>query len=65
MVNVTDGADIDVRLCPLELRLCHWVLLEPALSGRPTTPVWPFCFLLLHQLIGQPVGLQKLEAIRL
>ena len=27
MVNVTDGADIDVRLSPLELRLRHGVLL--------------------------------------
>ena len=24
MVDVTDGADVDVRLGPLELRLRHW-----------------------------------------
>jgi hypothetical protein len=24
MVDVTDGADVDVRLRPLELRLRHW-----------------------------------------
>src|SRR5690606_8378480 len=24
VVNVTDGADVDVRLSPLELRLRHW-----------------------------------------
>ena len=27
VVNVTDGADVDVRLCPLELRLRHGGLL--------------------------------------
>ena len=27
VVNVTDGSDVYVRLCPLELGLSHWVLL--------------------------------------
>ena len=26
VVDVTDGADVDVRLSPLELLLCHWWL---------------------------------------
>jgi hypothetical protein len=26
VVDVTDGADVDVRLRPLELLLCHWWL---------------------------------------
>jgi hypothetical protein len=28
VVNVTNGADVDVRLSPLELCLCHRFLLE-------------------------------------
>jgi hypothetical protein len=27
VVDVTDGADVDVRLGPLELRLRHWGIL--------------------------------------
>ena len=34
VVDVTDGADVDVRLSPLELRLRHWVLLWTGLSCR-------------------------------
>src|SRR5690606_10778332 len=37
VVNVTDGADVDVRLAPLELRLRHWnVLLDCTCS----LPAW-------------------------
>jgi hypothetical protein len=32
MVDVTDGADVDVRLSPLELRLRHGVLLSDGLK---------------------------------
>src|SRR3954454_23891401 len=39
MVDVTDGADVDVRLVPLELRLRHWVSLLGTVVryGRRTT----------------------------
>jgi hypothetical protein len=33
VVDVTDGADVDVRLSPLELCLRHWYLL---VAIRPT-----------------------------
>jgi hypothetical protein len=44
MVDVTDGADVDVRLGPLELRLRHWmVLLDFYRYAMPTAvlPLWP------------------------
>src|SRR6185437_4420272 len=40
MVDVTDGADVDVRLGPLELRLRHWMLLEDGVLRRTTCSCW-------------------------
>jgi hypothetical protein len=41
MVDVTDGADVDVRLGPLELRLRHWIVLLDFVSLRHTVDVSP------------------------
>jgi hypothetical protein len=37
VVNVTDGTDVNVRLSPLELCLCHRFLLERFSNGLPST----------------------------
>src|SRR6201999_3078778 len=42
VVDVTDGADVDVRLSPLELCLRHWYLL---VAIRPTWWVWSVSWL--------------------